>query len=159
MEFKSDEDVISFYKIMEAEMNNIIHTHTNTRAFLTAYSRAMECHLKQMRVKRRITTRWLHQLNLATKDELASLANRIIECQEKVDSMDETSYLAAHILKGNREQLKTVRKLWDEWFTFLKREVREIRIYKRNTLKKDLLELKQLFELELDMEEKDNDRE
>ncbi|WML38840.1 hypothetical protein RCG19_16805 [Neobacillus sp. OS1-2] len=150
-------DLVSFYKKIEAQMNKRIHAETNTRTFTKAFGRAMEAHLKKARIHRRLTTRWLNRQGLANKDELAALSNRIIVFEEKIDLMDDSIFSMNKTIKENDIQLKMIRKSWDEWFIFLKSEVKSIHDNKINTLEKELQELKQLFHNELDWEENEND--
>ncbi|EKN68790.1 hypothetical protein BABA_12086 [Neobacillus bataviensis LMG 21833] len=150
-------DLVSIYKKIEAQMNNRIHAETNTRTFTMAFGREMEAHLKKARIHRRLTTRWLNRQGLVNKDELAAISNRIIDCEEKIDLLDDSIYHLNKILKENYIQLRMVRESWDEWFIFLKDEVRAIHDDNVNTLEKELQELKLLFHNEFDLEESDND--
>ncbi|MFJ7728781.1 hypothetical protein ACIQXV_21980 [Neobacillus sp. NPDC097160] len=114
-------DSVLTYKKIEAELNKRIHAHTNSRTFTIAFGRAMETHLKRVRIHRRFTTKWLKLLELANKDEIAALSIRLVDCEEKIDFLDDTVYLINKMLKGNQLQLKMVHESWEELFTFLKK--------------------------------------
>lgn len=150
-------DSVFTYKKIEAELNKRIHAHTNSRAFTIAFGRAMEAHLKRVRIHKRLTTKWLKLLEIANKDEIAALSIRLVDCEEKIDFLDDTVYLINKMMKGNQYQLKIIRESWEEWSAFLKSEVREIRDHKINSLENELLELRALFNREIDIEDIDND--
>ncbi|WP_040204620.1 hypothetical protein [Neobacillus jeddahensis] len=158
MNSKCEDSFLDFKKI-EAEMNKKIHEYTNTRGFTLAFGKALEVHLKQVKLHRRLTKRWLNHLELVNKDEIAALSNRMVDLVEKIDLLDETIYHILQMQKRNKAQLKMVRESNEEWFTFLKSEVRETRNNKITTLEKELLELRLLFIDEVDKEDIDYDGE
>ncbi|MBT2654096.1 hypothetical protein J7E81_02405 [Bacillus sp. ISL-18] len=143
------QDTIQFYKQIEAEINKRIHASTNSRAFTKAVGKAMDSHLREVRIYKRLTTRWLNRRNLATKDEFAALANRKIEVVEEIDSLDESMYQIINLQKANQQKLTMVRGSLEEWSTFLNSEVSDKRSDPIKTLENELQELKKLFEMDI----------
>lgn len=147
------QDVNQFYKQLEEEINKRIHASTNSRAFTVAVGKALDSHLRELRIYKRLTTRWLNRMGLATKDDFADLSNRIIDVVEGIDSLDESIYQTLKLQKANQKKLVVVRQLLQEWSTYLKSEIQDRRKSSIKTLEEDLQELKQLFEMEIDKEE------
>jgi hypothetical protein len=143
------QDPIQFYKQIEAEINKRIHASTNSRAFTMAVGKAMDSHLREVRTYKRLTTRWLNRKSLATKDELAALANRIIEVEGQIDSLDDAIYEIIIQQKTNQQKLAMVRVSLEEWSTFLNSEVSDKRSHPIKTLENELQELKKLFEMDI----------
>lgn len=156
MEYKQD-DPITFYKDIETEMNKRIYAAANCREFTRAFGRAMDTHLKQLRIHRKLTTRWLKTINLPNKDEIAALSVRMVECEEKLDSLDDTLYALNKEELQNQVKLTKVREAWEELFAFLRKEVKLIQSEKLKSLENELVELKQLFQTGLVVEETDDD--
>jgi septation ring formation regulator EzrA len=96
-------------------------------------------------------------LDLATKDEFASLSNKIVDVEGEIDSLDESIYQIISLQKKNQHKLKMVRESLEEWVTFLNCEVRETRSNHIKTLENDLRDLKKLFEMDNMKEEIDHD--
>lgn len=140
------QDTFKYFKHLETEMNKEIHALTNCRSFTLAFGRAMEVHLKQVKVHKRLTTRWLKELDLPNKDELAAISVRLVDCEERLDVLDETVYLISKHQRANLEQLKIVRQNSKELLAFLKQEAKNIHNGKLLTLEEELLDLKKLFE-------------
>ncbi|ULT58344.1 hypothetical protein L1999_07435 [Neobacillus drentensis] len=143
------QDTIQFYKQIEAEINKRIHARTNSRAFTKAVGKALDSHLREVRIYKRLTTRWLNRRNLATKDEFAALANRKIEVVEEIDSLDESIYQIINLQKANQQKLTMVRESLEEWSTFLNSDVTDQRSHPVKTLENELQELKKLFEMDI----------
>ena len=143
------QDTIQFYKQLEAEINKRIHASTNSRAFTEAVGKALDSHLREVRIYKRLTTRWLNRRNLANKDEFAALANRKIEVVEEIDSLDESIYQIINLQKANQQKLTMVRESLEEWSTFLNSEVSDKRSHPIKTLENELQELKKLFEMDI----------
>ncbi|MEH7075277.1 hypothetical protein [Neobacillus drentensis] len=144
MEF-THQSTDSFYKKLEAEMNKRIHAQTNTRTFTIAFGKAMETHLKQARIHRRLTTRWLRQSDLPNKDEISTISVRIVDYEEKLDFLDEAIYEMKQTQQKNQTQLQMVRKSWGELKSLLEVEAKSIHHCKIKSLESELLDLKQLF--------------
>ncbi|WHY87813.1 hypothetical protein QNH39_08280 [Neobacillus novalis] len=145
MEFMRD-DPGTYYKELEAEINKRIHAPTNCRSFIVALGRALEVHLKQVRIHRSVTTRWLKRLDLPNKDDIAAISVRIVDCEEKLDLLDDTIYTINQRQQENQQQIRVLRESSEELLAVLANEVRrEIKGAKIKSLVKDLWELKQLF--------------
>jgi hypothetical protein len=152
------QEMDDFYKKLEKKWNEQIHAHTNNRNFTQAFGRALDVHVKRLRIHRRLTTRWLKHLNLPNKDEISAISVRIVDYEGKLDFLDETIYEIKQSQQKNYTQLKMVRKSWESLLSVLEMEARDIHDFKIKSLELDLLELKQLFHTNhLNMEEKNND--
>jgi hypothetical protein len=122
-----------------------------------AVGKALDSHLRELRIYKRLTTRRLNRLGLANKDEFADLSNRIIDVVEEIDSLDESIYQTHKLQKANQIKLEMVRQSLQEWSTYLKIEIQDRRKSSLKTLEEDLQELKQLFEMDCNKEEYNND--
>jgi hypothetical protein len=139
------EDPISYYKRLEAEMNKTIQSPMNCRAFTKAFGKAMDAHLRRVRIHRSLTTRWLNHLDIPNKDELAAISIRMVDCVEKLDFSDETIYFINKRQKENHKQLKLLQKAFEELLAILQEEAKEIKGNKLKSLENDLKDLQQLF--------------
>ncbi|MDN3015036.1 hypothetical protein PH210_02310 [Paenibacillus sp. BSR1-1] len=146
-------DRMTFYKKFEEELNKSIHARTNCGSFTRAFGRGMDAHLSRLKIHRRLTTKWLNRLDLANKDEIAELSVRMVDCEGKLDFLDETVYMTAKSMKENRFKFKKVQKSLEELLAILEKEVKAIQDYKIKKLEEELLELKQLFTADFEMEE------
>ncbi|NRD78623.1 hypothetical protein HPT25_14780 [Bacillus sp. BRMEA1] len=150
----NNEDQIAYYKRLESEMNKTIHAFANCRTFTRAFGKAFDAHLKRVRIQRRLTTKWLKCANIPNKDEIAIISEKMVECEEKIDMLDETIYLAALTFKENQSKLRMLRNACEEMLNLLEKEVKEIQVRKIKSLESDLRELQHLFNMEMmDMEE------
>jgi len=138
----------SFYKKIEAEMNKRVHAHTNTRAFTIAFGKAMETHLKQARIHRRLTTRWLNHSDLPNKDEISAISVRIVDYEGTLDFLDEAIYEMKQRQQKNQTQLQMVRKSLEDLQSLLEVEAKHNHSNKIKSLESELLDLKQLFQTE-----------
>jgi hypothetical protein len=142
------QDPSQIYKQIEAEINKRIHASTNSRAFTVAVGKALDSHLRELKLYKRFITRWLNRMDLATKDELAALNNKKIDVVEELDSLDESIYQILSQQKANQQKLKMVRKSLEEWSAFLNSEVSDKRSHPIQTLENELQELKNLFNMD-----------
>ncbi|MEH7108340.1 hypothetical protein [Bacillus sp. JJ1764] len=145
---KLPEDPIEFFKELEKELNKQIHQSTNNRTFTTAYGRALDRHLKRLKRHKRLTTRWLNQLNLANKDEIASLSVRLVDCEEKLDLQDEVIFLINKEQKSNLSSIRQFKSSLELLLAVLEKEISDTQKNKIETLEVELAELKQLFKSE-----------
>ena len=152
------QELDAFYKKLEKKWNEQIHTHTNKRSFTLAFGRALDAHVKRLRIHRRLITRWLKHFDLPNKDEISAISVRIVDYEGKLDFLDETIYEIKRSQQKNLTQLKMVRMSWESLLSVLEMESREIHDCKIKSLESELVELKQLFHTNhLNMEEKNND--
>ena len=152
------QEMDAFYKKLEKKWNEQIHAHTNNRNFTLAFGRAMDAHVKRIRIHRRLTTRWLKHFDLPNKDEISDISIRIVDYEGKLDTLDETIYEIKRSQQKNLTQLKMVRTSCESLLSVLEMEARAIHDVKIKSLESELLELKQLFHTNyLNMEEKNND--
>lgn len=158
MEFKHD-DPITLYKDIEYELNKRIHAAANCRDFTLAFGRAMDNHLKQMKIHRKLITSWLKARNLPNKDEIAAISERIVKNSEKIDVIDDALYILHKQQKNNQDLLAMVRSSWEDLLAVLAAEEREFQSKKVKSLELELFELKQLFQPDLNLEELERDQE
>jgi hypothetical protein len=152
------QEMDAFYKKLEKKWNEQIHAHTNTRSFTLALGRALDAHVKRIRIHRRLTTRWLKYLDLPNKDEISAISVRIVDYEGKLDFLDETIYEIKQSQQKNNIQLSMVRMSCEALLSVLEMEARDIHDCKIKSLKSELLDLKQLFQSDhMKMEEKNND--
>jgi len=144
------QDRDSFYKKIEAEMNKRIHAYTNNRKFTIAFGKAMEAHVKQLKIHRRLTTRRLKKFDLPNKDEISAISVRIVDYEGKLDLLDESIYWMNKRQQENRNKLKMIRESWEALQAMLEKEAVEIHVCKLKSLEDELIELKQLFDLNLE---------
>lgn len=146
-----------YYKKLEAEINRRIHASTDSRDFILASGRALEAHLKWVKIHKRLTTRWLNHLGLMNKDEIAAISVRAVEYEEKLDFLDDQVYVMNKRQQENQRQFQKIHRSLEEWLTILRKEVNEFHGSKISSLEEELFELKQLFNEENDWEENEND--
>jgi hypothetical protein len=146
MEF-SHQEKDSYYKKLEAEINKRIHAKLNNRTVTAAFGRALEAHVKHLKIHRELTTRWLNHFNFPNKDEISAISVRIVDYEGTLDHLDETIYWMNKRQQENLTQLKIVRKSWEDLRSVLEKEARETQTPggKIKSLETELLELKQLF--------------
>jgi DNA repair exonuclease SbcCD ATPase subunit len=146
MEF-SHQEKDSYYKKLEAEINKRIHAKLNSRDVTAAFGRALEAHVKHLKIHRRLTTRWLNHFGFPNKDEICAISVRIVDYEGTLDHLDETIYRMNKKQQENLTQLKKVRKSWEDLRSVLEKEARETQTPggKIKSLETELLELKRLF--------------
>jgi chromosome segregation ATPase len=139
-------DPVGFYKNLEKEWNEQIHSSTNCLAFTHAFGKAVENHLDHVVIQQKVINNWLTVLDIPNKDDLAELAKRKVDCEDKLDHLDETLYMLNISLKNNHSQLKKFNKSLREMLCFIGNEVKDLKEIKIKSLKNELEELKRLFD-------------
>lgn len=139
------EDPIAYYKRLEAELNETIQSPTNCRAFTKAFGKAMDKHLRTVRIHRRLTTRWLNRLEIPNKDEIAAISVKMVDFEENLDLFDETIYFINKQQKENLQQIEKLQRAFEELLAVLQFEAKEIKQSKLKSLENELKELQQLF--------------
>lgn len=154
-----DNDPVTFYKNIEKKWNKSIHSYTNSQSFSIAFGEELENHLDRIIIHRKFINRWLKRFDLANKDEIAALALRKIDCEEKLDHLEDTIYMITQKQKSNHINLKKVRESLEEIVCEFEHTERNFRCYKMKILEKELEDLKQFFhkQTNFDMEERNND--
>lgn len=142
------DDPVTFYKKLEEECNKRIHAHTNTLSHVFAAGKELENHLDQVMIHRKLIKIWLNRLDIPNKDEITALAIRVIDCEGKLDQLEEDIYMANQQLKVNHTQLKKIRESLEEIVVFFERELKDIRGNKIQILEKELSDLKLFFHKE-----------
>jgi hypothetical protein len=139
------QDPVTFYKDFERECNKKIHAITNSQTFADAFGSAMEDHLDHVEAQQKIINNWLAVLDIPNKDDIAALALRKIDCEERIDNLDETIYNLKMDIKKNNVMLKKLTTSLIENLNFLENEIKNVKANKLKTLEIELEELKLLF--------------
>jgi hypothetical protein len=139
------QDPGTFYKELEKEWNKRIHTYTNSLTFTHAFGKALEKHLDYIVIQRKLINKWLTVFDIPDKEEFVNLAGRKVDCVEKIDSLEETTYELNMNLKKNNTELKKLNKSLSDMLSLIEDEVKNIKTTKMKTLEKELQELKSLF--------------
>ncbi|MEH7275147.1 hypothetical protein [Neobacillus vireti] len=139
------QDPVTLYKEFERKCNKKIHTITNSLDFTEALGSAMERHLNHVETQQKIIKKWLTVFDIPNKDDIAALALRKIDCEEKIDNLEETIYILQMDLKKNNFELKKLTNCLKENLEFLEDEVKNVKVNKMKTLEMELEELKKLF--------------
>ena len=139
------QDPVKFYKSLEKEWNKMIHLSTNSLTFTHAFGKAIENHLDRVVIHQKVSNNWLNLLDIPKKDDLAQLAKSKVECEEKLDDLEEALYLLNTGLKNDHSQLIKLNKALREMHCFIENEVKDLKTNKIKSLKNELEELKKLF--------------
>jgi hypothetical protein len=143
----SQQETDAYFKKLEAEMNKRIHDKLNSRTVTVAFGRALEAHVKHLKIHRRLTTRWLNHFGFPNKDEISAISVRIVDYEGTLDQLDETIYGMNKRQQENLNRLIKVRKSWEDLRSVLESETSESPTLdgKIKSLETELVELKQLF--------------
>jgi BMFP domain-containing protein YqiC len=139
-------DPVNFYKNLEKEWNKQIHLSSNCLTFTHSFGKAVESHLDYVVIQQKVINNWLTVLDIPKKDDFAQLAEKKVECEEKLDNLEETLYMLNVRLKNNHSQLKKLNTSLSGMLCFIKNEVKDLKEIKIKSLKIELEELKSLFD-------------
>jgi hypothetical protein len=139
-------DPVNFYKNLEKEWNKQIHASTNCLTFTHSVGKAVESHLDHVVIQQKVINDWLTVFDIPKKDDLAQLAERKIDSEEKLDNLEETLYMLNVGLKNNHSQLKKLNTSLSGMLCFFENEVKDLKEIKIKSLKYELEELKRLFD-------------
>lgn len=140
------QDPVKFYKNLEKEWNKQIHSSTNCRSFTYSFGKAIENHLDHLVIQQKVINNWLTILDIPKKDDLAQLAGRKVDCEEKLDDLEETLFRLNIGLKNNHLQIKELHTSLLGMLCFIENEVKDLKALKIKSLKNELEELKKLFD-------------
>ncbi|MFJ5762561.1 hypothetical protein ACIQAA_26225 [Neobacillus sp. NPDC093182] len=139
-------DPVSFYKNLEKEWNKQIHLSANCLTFTHSFGKAVENHLDHVVIQQKVMNNWLTVFDIPKKDDIAQLAERKVDCEEKLDNLEEALYLLNIGLKSNHSQLKKLNTSLRGMLCFIEYEVKDLKAVKIKSLKNELEELKRLFD-------------
>jgi hypothetical protein len=139
------QDPVSFYKYLEKECNKRIHAYTNCLTFTHAFGKAIENHLDYVVIQQKVINNWLTLLDIPPKDDFANLAQRKVDCEDKIDQLDETLFMLNRGLKKDNSGLKELNKSLSDLLCLIEKEVKDLKANKIKTLKTELKDLKKLF--------------
>lgn len=140
------QDPASFYKNLEKEWNKQIHSSTNSLTFTQAFGKAVENHLDHVVIQQKVINNWLIVFDIPNKDDFAELAKRKIDCEDKLDNLEETMYMLNIGIKNSHSQLNKLNIALREMLCFIENEVKDLKAIKIKSLKNELEELKRLFD-------------
>ena len=95
----SGQGEIEFYKQLEKELNNKLLSITNTLPYITKCGETLDTHSSQVTAVRERSTKLLDCLDLANKDDTATIANKKIELEERLDNMEDQMYMLVLTMK------------------------------------------------------------
>jgi predicted nuclease with TOPRIM domain len=139
------QDSVSFYKYLEKECNKRIHAHTNCLTFTHAFGKAIESHLDHVVIQKKEINNWLTLFDIPPKDDFANLAQRKVDCEDKIDHLDDTLFMLNRNLKKDNSELKELNKSLSDLLCLIEKEVTDLKANKIKTLKTELEDLKKLF--------------
>lgn len=139
-------DPVSFYKKLEKEWNKQIHLSANCLTFTQSFGKAVEYHLDHVVIQQKVINNWLTVFDIPKKDDFAQLAERKVDCEEKLDNLEETLYMLNIGLKNNHSQLKKLNTSFRGMLCFIENEVKDLKANRIKSLKNELEELKGLFD-------------
>ncbi|MFB3168991.1 hypothetical protein P5G62_017855 [Neobacillus sp. 179-C4.2 HS] len=139
-------DPVNFYKSLEKEWNKQIHLSANCLTFTHSFGKAIEHHLNHVEIQKKVINNWLTVFDIPKKEDLARLAVRKVECEEKLDNLEETLYMLNIGLKSNYSQLKKLNTSLRGMLCFFEYEVKDLKAVKIKSLENELEELKSLFD-------------
>lgn len=139
-------DPVNFYKNLEKEWNKQIHLSANCLTFTHTFGKAVEYHLDHVVIQQNVINNWLTVFDIPKKDDFAQLAVRKVDCEEKLDNLEETLYMLNIGLKNNHSQLKKLNTSLRGMLCFIENEVKDLKVNKLKSLKNELEELKRLFD-------------
>lgn len=101
----SGQNLREFCKKLEDDVNRQLFSKANSLAFITMVGETMENHLSQLVAVRDAFKQWLDRMDFPTRDDIAVLANKIIEIEDRFDRLDENLYLTLEGIKESRRQM------------------------------------------------------
>lgn len=101
----SDQNLRDFCEKLEDEVNRQLFSKANSLAFITLVGETMEHHLNQLVAVRDASIQWLSRMDFPTRDDIAVLANKLIEIEDRFDRLDENLYLTLEGIKESRRQM------------------------------------------------------
>jgi len=105
MQLSSDQDLRNLCKKIEDDINRNIFSQANSLSFIKMTGAAIEEHLNHLVAARELTKQWLDCNGLPTKDDIAEIAKKIIENEDRLDRLDDTLYLVLMNIKASRRQM------------------------------------------------------
>lgn len=136
---------VAFYKKLEEDWNKKFHDLCNTSSFVQAYAKEVHHHLNQVIVHRRLITEWLTYLDIPNKNEVAEFANRKIDCEAKLDFLEDTAYWVNRAHKMNVIHFVEMKEALEELLSVIEEEICDEPKGNLESLEKELWDLKFYF--------------
>ncbi|MEH7354942.1 hypothetical protein V7150_15400 [Neobacillus drentensis] len=114
MQLSSDQDLRKLYKKIEDDINRKIFSQTNSLSFIKMTGTAIEEHLNHLVGARELTKQWLDCNGLPTRDDIADIAKKIIENEDRLDRLDDAFYAVLMNIKASRRQMAVLALDLDE---------------------------------------------
>lgn len=141
----TDQEFAQLVKNFEEECNKHFFELTNTEEFANLLGEELELHVDHVVFIRKVTSEWLACTESANRDDLAEIALTLIDCESRVDTLEEDLYNANRTFKKNKESIINVGMELRKLFNQLLLEHGKMKKEKRNCLEREINELKQLF--------------
>jgi hypothetical protein len=139
------QDSVSFYKDLEKECNKRIHAYTNCLTFTHAVGKAIENHLDHVVIQQKEINNWLAFFDIPLKDDFANLAQKKVDCEDKIDHLEDTLFLLITGLKKDNSELRELNKSLCDLLCLIENEVKDLKANRIRTLKMELEDLRMLF--------------
>ena len=101
----SEQNLREFCKKIEDDVNRELFSRANSIAFIKMVGETMENHLNQLVSLRSSTKQWLDLMEFPTRDEIAEIAGKIIEIEDRLDRLDDQLYQTIKGVKECRNQM------------------------------------------------------
>jgi uncharacterized protein Yka (UPF0111/DUF47 family) len=101
----SGQNLREFCKKIEDDINRKLLSEANSLAFITMVGEALENHLDQLVALRESSKQRLDWMDLPTRDDIADIANKIIDYEDRLDRLDENLYQALEGMKECRRKM------------------------------------------------------
>lgn len=108
-----DQEFYEKYKERERKQNEIIRDWLNSPEIIRSCSEMLEIHLDQIQIERVLVQHWLTCNDCPNKDEIAAIANNVIQVEERVDELEDTIY---RMCKEWNEKIRTITALKESMF-------------------------------------------
>lgn len=136
-----DQNFYEKFKNCEEQQNRIIKDFLNSPQFVDNTSVMLEMHLDRIQIERVIVHHLLRNGGYPTKDEIATIAKRIINREARIDELEDSVYQflntcfrnqnRIHQLKGSmakmRSSLKELNKNENNRLIDLKEELKQVK--------------------------------
>ena len=101
----SEQNLREFCKKIENDVNRELFSRANSIAFIKMVGETMENHLNQLVSLRSSTKQWLDLMEFPIRGEIAEIAGKIIEIEDRLDRLDDQLYQTIKGVKECRNQM------------------------------------------------------
>lgn len=101
----SAQEVREYCKKIEVDMNQKLFSAANSINFIAMVNEALACHVSQVLEIRKSAEAWLEHWELPNRDDVANIARKQIEIENRLDCLDEDLYQTWEKLKETQKKL------------------------------------------------------